>query len=425
LSLCSSNQGLPGTIAFGARRCDKGAMLSFFRSLTVRLRPLAAFGVLLLLGSPSLGQVFQTVAPQAMLYDVQSRSVLFEANADTPFAPASLVKVMTAAVVFEELRQGRLRLEDEMVVSENAWRRGGAASGGSTMFAVPNSRIKVQDLIQGLLIHSGNDAAIILAEGIAGTEDAFVRVMNERARALGLNRTTFRNSTGFGHPEQRVTAADMVKLAVHVIETYPDYYRFFGQREFTWNRVRQQNRNPLLAMDIGADGMKTGNIEESGFGLVASAVQNGQRLVLVVGGLKTARDRALEARKLLDWGFRSFEARDIYDVDEVIGEVAVFGGEKRTVNVTAGSAVRMLVPRGQSDRLRGRITYSGPLSAPVAKGQEVGRLRIERGAARAIDIPVFAAEDVPAGPLAARARDAALELMTGWMRRLWPRARET
>jgi serine-type D-Ala-D-Ala carboxypeptidase (penicillin-binding protein 5/6) len=407
------------------RRCDNRRMFSILSFIRTPARVFAAVSLWLALTMTAGAQVFQTTAPNAVLYDVGSRSVLFEAGPDAAFAPASLVKVMTAAIVFEELRQGRLRLEDEMLVSENAWRRGGAASGGSTMFAVPNSRIKVQDLISGLLIHSGNDAAIILAEGIAGTEDTFVRLMNERAATLGMTRTTFRNSTGFGHPEQRSTAADLLKLAVHVIETYPELYRFFGLREFTWNRVRQQNRNPLLTMDIGADGMKTGNIEESGFGLIASAVQNGQRLVLVVGGLRSARDRAQESRKLLDWGFRSFEPRDIYAADEIVGEVAVFGGERNTVNVTAGAAVRMLAPRGQSDRLRGRITYNGPLTAPIRKGQEVGRLRIERGTARAVDVPVYAAEDVPAGPLATRARDAAIELMTGWIRRIWPGGRDT
>lgn len=366
---------------------------------------------------PALAQSFQTAAPQAILFDTESRSVLFEKAADESMAPASMVKVMTALLVFEEITQGRLKLEDEMIVSENAWRRGGAVSGGSTMFALPNSRIKVQDLLMGLLVHSGNDAAIALAEGIAGSEDNFVRMMNEAGARLGLKRTTFRNSTGFGHPEQRTTAREMAMLADHIIRTYPDLYRFFGHREFTWNRVRQQNRNPVLAMDIGADGLKTGNIEDSGFGLIASAVQNGQRLILVVNGLRTARDRGIEARKLLEWGFRSFEPREIFAADEIAGELAVFGGASATVPVTARAPVRMLVPRGASDRVRGRIVYQGPLRAPVAKGQEVGRLRIERGDTRALDVPVYAAEDVATGSLTRRATDAATELSTGWLRR--------
>jgi D-alanyl-D-alanine carboxypeptidase (penicillin-binding protein 5/6) len=367
--------------------------------------------------APARAQSFQTLAPHAILFDADSHSVLFEKAADDLMAPASMVKIMTAAVVFEELKQGRLKLDDEMLVSENAWRRGGAVSGGSTMFAAVNSRIKVSDLLQGLLVQSGNDAALVLAEGIAGNEANFVERMNEMGKRIGLKRSVFRNVMGFGHPEQRVTAREMALLADHIITNHADHYRFFGLREFTWNRVRQQNRNPLLTMDIGADGLKTGNIEESGFGLVGSAVQGGQRLIVVVNGLKTARDRAQEARKLLDWGFRNFEAREVFAADETVGEVAVFGGEKGTLAVTARQPVRLLVPRGNSDRMRGRIVYQGPVRAPVRKGAEIGRLRIERGETRALDVPVYAAEDIETGSLTQRATSAATELSTGWIRR--------
>ncbi len=385
------------------------AMICLFMALSVASRAAHA-------------QTFQTLASQAILFDADSNSVLFEKGADDLMAPASMVKIMTALIVFEEIAQGRLKLEDEMVVSENAWRRGGAVSGGSAMFAAPNSRIKVTDLLSGLLIQSGNDAAIALAEGIAGSEENFVRLMNEQAQKLGLKRSVFRNVMGFSHPEQRVTAREMALLAHHVITKHAEFYRFFGGREFTWNRVRQQNRNPLLTMDIGADGLKTGNIEESGFGLVGSAVQNGQRLIVVVNGLKTARDRAQEARKLLEWGFRSFESREIFAGGEVIGEVGVFGGEKSQLAVMAKGPVKLLVPRGASDRMRGRIVYSGPVFAPVAKGAEIGRLRIERGETRALDVPVYAAEDIAVGPLSKRAADAALELSTGWFRKVLSRA---
>jgi D-alanyl-D-alanine carboxypeptidase (penicillin-binding protein 5/6) len=372
---------------------------------------------------PAVGQAFQTLAPQAVLYDVGSRSVLFEKGSDDLMAPASMVKLMTALVVFEEIAQGRLKLDDEMVVSENAWRRGGAVSGGSTMFAVPNSRIKVSDLLSGLLVQSGNDAAITLAEGIAGKEESFVALMNERAAKLGLKRSVFRNVMGFSHPEQRVTARELSFLANHIITTYPDLYRYFGQRDFTWNRVRQQNRNLLLTMDIGADGMKTGNIEESGFGMVGSAVQKGQRLIVVVNGLKTARDRAQEARKLLEWGFRTFEPRQVFSAGETLAELSVFGGEKATLPVAAVSPVILLMPRGNSDRVRGNVVYKGPLLAPIAKGAEVGVLRIERGDVRALEVPVVAAEDIPAGSLPKRAADAAIDLSTGWFRRALSGAR--
>ncbi|MCX7325301.1 MAG: D-alanyl-D-alanine carboxypeptidase, partial [Hyphomicrobiales bacterium] len=205
--------------------------------------------------------------------------------------------------------------------------------------------------------------------------------------------------------------------------TYPEMYRYFGQREFTWNRVRQQNRNPLLAMDIGADGMKTGNIEESGFGLVGSALQNGQRLIVIVNGLKTARDRAQEARKLLEWGFRTFEPRQVFGAGETLAELSVFGGEKASLPVATTAPVILLMPRGNSDRVRGNVVYKGPLFAPIAKGAEVGVLRIERGDVRALEVPVVAAEDIPAGSLPKRAADAAIELSTGWFRRALSSAR--
>src|SRR3712207_4139998 len=213
-----------------------------------------------------------------------------------------MAKIMTSEVVFNELREGRLSLDSEFVVSENAWRKGGGPSSGSSMFAQLGSRIRLTDLLRGIIVQSGNDACIVVAEGIAGSEENFARMMTERARELRLTKSTYRNSTGYSHPEQKVTARELARLAIHIIDTYPDLYRMFGEKEFTWNRIRQQNRNPLLTMDIGADGLKTGNLEESGFGLVGSAVQNGQRLILVVNGLKTGRDRANESRKLLDWG---------------------------------------------------------------------------------------------------------------------------
>lgn len=361
---------------------------------------------------------FQTSAPYALLIDADSRTVLFEKAADELMAPASMVKIMTAALVFEEMTRGRLKLEDEFPISENAWRKGGAPAGGSAMFAQLNSRVKISDLLAGLIVQSGNDAAIALAEGIAGSEGAFARRMTERARALGLAKSTFANATGFSDPIQKVTARELALLSLHVIEAYPELYKIFGQREFTWNKIRQLNRNPLLTMEIGADGLKTGNITESGFGLVASAVQNGQRLVLVVNGLKTARDREIEARKLLEWGFRSFDSRQVFAANEVIGEASLYGGTKRGVEVTAQKPVRMLVPRGSNERVVARVVYTGPVRAPVVKGAEIGRLRIMRGETQALDLPVFAAEDVAEGPLMRRAMDAVFEQGVVWVRRM-------
>src|SRR5919112_5884863 len=220
-----------------------------------------------------------------------------------------MAKTMAAEVVFSQLKSGRLSMDTEFTVSENAWRKGGGGSGGSSMFAKVNTPVRLEDLLRGLIVQSGNDAAIAIAEGIAGTEENFARMMNERAKQIGLTKSTFRNATGYGDPAQKVTVRDLAKLALHIIDTYPDLYKIFGERDFTWNKIRQQNRNPLLAMGIGADGLKTGHTRDAGYGLVGSAVQNGLRLIVVVNGLKTASERANEARKLLEWGFRGFESR--------------------------------------------------------------------------------------------------------------------
>jgi D-alanyl-D-alanine carboxypeptidase (penicillin-binding protein 5/6) len=362
-------------------------------------------------------QEFQTAAPTAILMDSGSHAVLFEKNADEPTAPASMAKVMTAEVVFNEIKNGRLNFDSEFVVSENAWRKGGGGSGGSSMFAKVNTPVRLEDLLRGLIVQSGNDAAIALAEGIAGTEENFARMMNERAKQIGLTKSTFRNATGYGHPEQKVTVRDLAKLALHVIETYPDLYKMFGEREFTWNKIRQQNRNPLLFADIGADGLKTGNIDESGYGLIGSAVQNDQRLIVVVNGLKTAKDRAAESRKLLDWGFRAFEAQQLFAEGQVVGEAQVFGGNMRSLALVAKKPVRVLVPRGDGERVTARIVYTGPLKAPIQKGAEVARLQVSRGDMQALDMPLYANEDVQQGTLSQRAFDGLLEFSTGWVRR--------
>ncbi len=361
-------------------------------------------------------EAFQTIAPFAILMDAETGSVLFEKNADGLMAPASTTKILTAEITFHEIKEGRLKLDDAFVVSENAWRNGGAKSGGSTMFAVLNSRISVEDLIRGLVIQSGNDAAITLAEGIAGSEDNFATMMNRRASEIGLRHSTFANPWGRGDPNQKVTPRDMAVLANYVIHTYPEFYRYFGEREFTWNKVRQLNRNPLLTMNIGADGLKTGDIAESGFGLVGSAVQNDQRLIVVVNGLHSARDRANEAFKLLNWGFRSFEPRDLFAAREVVGTARVYGGESTEVPLTTQRPVRLLVPRGSGEKLSGKIVYTGPLAAPVEKGATVAELKILHDGAEILSLPLETAEAVPVGSLPRRALDAGLELGTTLIR---------
>jgi serine-type D-Ala-D-Ala carboxypeptidase (penicillin-binding protein 5/6) len=388
------------------------------------LRPLPALGAFLLAGlmvaasTSSFAQGgFQTLAPHAILVDGESGTVLFEKAADEPTAPASMAKTMTVEIVFREIAKGRINLDTEFTISEGAWRRGGGGSGGSSMFAQVNSSIKLSDLLRGIIVQSGNDASIAVAEGIAGTEENFARMMTERARELGMTRSTFRNATGYGHPEQKTTVRDLAKLAAHIIQTYPELYKIFGEREFTWNKIRQQNRNPLLTMEIGADGLKTGNIDEAGFGLIGSAVQNGQRLIVVVNGLKTARDRAAEARKLLDWGFRAFEARQLFAENEPVGEAQVFGGTTRSLPLVSPKPIRVLMPRGSNDRLSAKIVYTGPLKAPVQKGMQVGRLQVNRGDMQALELPLYAGADVAEGSMSQKALDGLLEVGGDLIRR--------
>ena len=355
---------------------------------------------------------FQTSVRSAILIDLNTNTILFEKAPDEVMAPASLSKLMTLIVVFSEIKQGRLSLEQEAVVSTDAWRRGGAPSRGSAMYLVPNSRVKVSDLIKGVIIHSGNDASIVLAETIAGTESNFVALMNRKATEMGLTRSTFGNVTGLNDPNNRSNARDLAKMAEHIIREYPDMYALFAEREFTWNNIKQASRNPLLALNIGADGLKTGYLEESGYGLVGSAVQNGQRLILVALGAKTIQERQLEARKILEWGFRAFESRNLFADNEVIGSASVYGGALGSVPVTAGKGVVLLFPRGNVERLSAKVVYRGPIVAPVRKGQAIGSLQVMRGNQLSLEVPVFAAEDVGAGTLRQRAFSAAVEMTT-------------
>ncbi|MBD8907381.1 D-alanyl-D-alanine carboxypeptidase family protein [Methylorubrum zatmanii] len=384
---------------------------------------LAVLFGLVLRPSEARAQIFQTAAVHAILIDAESGSVLFEKAADEPFSPASMAKLMTAEIVFRAIKEGRLSLDSEFTVTEDAWRRGGAGGGGSSMFAQVNSRIKLSDLLRGLIVQSGNDAAITIAENMAGTEEAFAGMMNQRAKEIGLTRSTFRNATGYSAPDQKVTARDMARIAQYLIDTYPEFYKIYSEREFTWNKIKQQNRNPLLTLDIGADGLKTGYLEESGYALTGSAVQNGQRLIMVVSGLKTARDRAAEARKLMEWGFRAFEPRQVFTANETVAEVSVFGGEKGSVPVVANKPVRLLLPRGASDRISAKVVYQGPVVAPVEQGREVARLRVTRGDNIALEQPLYAGETVAAGTLSQRAMDAALEVGTDLIRRAFEKAK--
>jgi serine-type D-Ala-D-Ala carboxypeptidase (penicillin-binding protein 5/6) len=359
---------------------------------------------------------FQTSVPAAILLDPDSDSVLFDKNADQLVAPASLAKLMTLEYVFNEIKQGHIKLDDEYVISENAWRKGGAPSHGSTMYAAIHSRVKVDDLLHGIIIDSANDACIAIAEALAGTEDAFGELLTKRAREIGLEKSTFTNAEGYSDPNLHVTARELAALARHIIQTYPDFYPYFAEREFTWNNIRQQNRNPLLAMGIGADGLKTGNTAEAGFNLVGSAVADGLRLIVVVTGAKSEKERGEEARKLLEWGFHGFESRLLFAEGQTIGEAKVFGGDTSYVPLVGPGTIRVMMPRNANERLIARIVYTGPVPAPVSRGQPIGKLKVWRGENLALEVPLKAAEDVKTGTMSQRAMDGATELMIGLFR---------
>jgi D-alanyl-D-alanine carboxypeptidase (penicillin-binding protein 5/6) len=360
---------------------------------------------------------FQTAAPYAILLDSDNGTVLFEKAADTPTAPSSLAKLMTAELVFNEIVQGRLKPDDEFLISEDAWRRGGAPSRTSSMFAPIHSRVKVSDLLQGLIIQSANDAAIALAQGISGNETAFAIQMNARAKELGLTRSNFTNATGLPDRGMQASVRDLAKLARHTIRTYPQFYGMYGEKEFTWNNIRQQNRNPLLAMSINADGLKTGFTSDGGYGLVGSAIQNNWRLIVVVNGLKSDKERGDEAKKLLEWGYRSFEPKLLFAEGQTVGDAKVFGGASGSVSLVGDGPINLMIPRNSNERIVARIVYSGPLRAPVEQGAAVAKLRVSRGDIVALEVPLRAAETVPRGGLTGRAFDAASELVIGLFRR--------
>src|SRR5215468_7104893 len=267
-------------------------------------------------GAKKEDNAFDGDAPTAILMEATSGSILFEKNADELRAPSSMMKLMTVEVIFNAIKEGKIKLTDEFRISENAWRRGGAPSGGSTMFAAINSKVSVDDLLHGAIIQSGNDSCIALAEGMAGNEKIFASdFMTKRARELGLTKSTFANSNGLPDPGNKMTVREIAMLARHIILDYPEFYKLFGEKEFTWNKIRQQNRNPLLNAMEGADGLKTGYTKEGGYGMAGSVVQNGTRLIVVVNGLEDPEDRASEVKKMLEWGFRNFETRTLIAAD--------------------------------------------------------------------------------------------------------------
>ncbi len=357
---------------------------------------------------------YDSKAAEAILVDANSGIVLYEKNADSLIEPASMSKLMTMTLVFEALARKDITLDSEFPVSVDAWKRGGSPSGGSTMYALVNSRVKVRDLMRGAMIQSANDACIAVAEGLAGTEEAFAQKMTARARELGLKQAVFKNSTGLPDAEHLMSVRDLTILARNIIKTYPEFYKIYGERSFTWNNITQQNRNPLLVDYPGADGMKTGYTKSAGYGLVGSAVRDGRRLLLVVAGLKSAAERKQEAQKLLDWGFRQFKAIDVYAAGDVVSRARVWGGVARSVSLIAPAQVRVALSAAEQARVEVKLVYQGPLIAPVKAGTQLGEVRFVLDGVVLTSAPLQAANDVePTPSMWSKALDSILILALG------------
>jgi D-alanyl-D-alanine carboxypeptidase (penicillin-binding protein 5/6) len=358
---------------------------------------------------------FDTKAKYAILIDYDTGSVIYQKNADAPMEPASMAKLMTLAVVFNQLKTGRIKLTDEFFISEHAWRDGGAASGSSTMFAKVNSKVPVEDLLYGVIVQSGNDAAIALAEGIAGSEGTFADMENQMSKQIGLTNSHWTNASGLPDPEMHTTARDLAMLARYLIKTYPEYYHIFSEKQFTWNKITQPNRNSLLEMGIGVDGLKTGHSEEAGYGMVMSTTDGGRRLIGVIHGLSSMAERTEEGRKLLTWGTRSFEHVSVFPAGKVVGYAAVYGGAEPRVGLVGQGDIDFFLPKGKDNCPEAAITYKGPLQPPVRQGDKVAELQVSCAGQVIQTVPLFAAGTVTEGGLMDRAMAALRQLAFGWL----------
>lgn len=350
-------------------------------------------------------QAFETPATAVYVLDVNTGTVLFEKNADRPLPPASMSKLMTLNLLFEALQSGRVTLDTEFVVSERAYKMG-----GSKMFLRQGERITVRNLIPGVIVQSGNDACVVIAEGLEGSEDEFARKMTVRAKKLGLTNSRFANATGWPDPGQRMSARDLVLLARHILATFPDYYPFFSQKSFTWAGITQNNRNPLLTLDVGADGMKTGHTREAGYGLVGSAKQGDRRVILMLSGMQSKAQRASEGERVMTWAFRNFIEKTLYKKDMVIGKADVWLGKQDKVELYSPTAIIALVPYDAVEDLTASIRYKGPISAPIAKDAKVATLVLERAGKPLREYPLYAQAAVPKGGLFVRMKTSAKKL---------------
>lgn len=339
--------------------------------------------------SPVQAQAVETKAKQMILVDDSSGTVLMEKNADERMHPSSMSKLMTIYMVFKQLKEGSLKLTDTLPVSENAWRMQ-----GSKTFVDINTNVTVEDLLRGVIVQSGNDACIVLAEGLAGSEPAFAEQMNAAAQELGLTNSHFVNSTGWPDPNHLTTARDLATLAKHLIHDFPEYYHYFAEKEFIYHNIKQENRNLLLYKNIGVDGLKTGHTEEAGYGIVVSGVQNDRRLILVVNGLTSMAERGQEAEALLNYGWRAFQNKKVLSQGQVVDQAEVWFGNQRMVPLVALTDVTLTLPKTNMKETKLVLKYTGPIPAPVKKGAHVADLEVTPPGGEPMLVPLVAGEDV-------------------------------
>jgi len=353
------------------------------------LFPYFVFVIVLAVPAVSAYAQMETAAKQALILDYDTKMVLFEKNADERMPTSSMSKVITMYTVFDSIKNGKLAKDTALSVSEKAWRMG-----GSKMFVEVGKQAKVEDLIQGVIVQSGNDATIVLAEGIAGTEEAFAGMINAEAQRMGMTNSHFMNASGWPDPEHYSTARDLAMLAWHTINDFPDEYHYYAEREFTYNNIKQPNRNPLLYRNIGADGIKTGHTEDGGYGLMASGVMNGRRVILVLNGMDSESTRAQEGARLLEWGLKAFENFVLFKASAEVDNARVVLGKKETVPLTVESDMMVTLPLSVKNDLKVQVVYDGPLEAPLQKGQKVGVVRAEVPRVGTIEVPLVTAESV-------------------------------
>ena len=357
------------------------------------------FGMFVVFSSAYAGHIssafaIDVKARSAVIVEVSTGKTLLDKNADTPMAPASMSKLMTLYMLFERLKDGSLSLDDSFHVSENAWRKGGAKSGSSTMFLLPGQNVKIEDLIRGIIVQSGNDACIVVAEGISGSEESFAEEMTVRGRAIGLLDSNFYNSTGWPHPEHRMTPRDLATLAAAIIDRFPEFYYYFRETEFSYGGIRQMNRNPLLYKNIDVDGLKTGHTLESGYGLTASALRGERRVIVVVNGLSSRKERSKEPERLLNWAFREFNNYSLFKSGEKVEEASVWLGKAPSVPLLVKDDVKLTFKRKFRRKMKVKLVYQSPIPSPIKKGTEVGKIIITIPGQSNLEVPVLAGADV-------------------------------